>query len=401
MELTMKEKKSLAAKTAERYAKATKAEKKTILDEFVASTGYNRKYAISTLNARIFRKTSAFNGRVRKSVKVKEIPRKRRVRPCKYGEDVAACLKRIWIFFNGMCSQRLVPLVRENIESLQRAKIFGITDEVAAKLLEVSSSTVDRKLKKAREAMRLRGISTTKKAGNLSSLIPIRTCFDFDERKPGFFEIDTVAHCGASSSGEFISTLTATDVCLCWTELRALKNKAHRWVVEAISDIKNSIPFEMKGIDSDNGGEFKNSQLLQWTRENGVQYTRGRPYKKNDNCFVEQKNDSVVRKITGYARFEGDAALDAMNELYKKYNLLVNYFYPSLKIIAKTRIDAKVKKRYDEAKTPFRRCIESKKISAADKRRLRQKKAGLDGVALKREVDELQKRLFDLAATQL
>jgi len=219
----------------------------------------------------------------------------------------------------------------------------------------------------------------------------------YDERKPGFFESDTVAHCGTTTEGQYICTLTLTDVHSGWTENRALLNKAHRWVKEATEDVKIHLPFAMKGIDSDNGGEFKNIQLLQWCEVNHITFTRSRSYKKNDNCFVEQKNDSVVRRIVGYYRFEGEAARVVLAELYESYNKLVNFFFPSMKIIAKQRVDAKVIKKYDAAKTPYRRLMESKDVSEAVKEELFRRKNRLDLQQLLYKTQLLQRKLIAMA----
>ena len=220
---------------------------------------------------------------------------------------------------------------------------------------------------------------------------------DWDERKPGFFEVDTVANCGVSTQGQYICTLTLTDVHSGWTENRALLNKAHRWVKQAVADVKEKLPFQMKGIDSDNGSEFKNMQLLQWCKSNEVIFTRSRSHKKNDNCFVEQKNDSVVRRIVGYYRFEGEAARMVMADLYEQYNKLVNFFFPSMKIIAKQRVEAKVIKKYDTAKTPYRRLMESSDVTEAVKAELCRRKNGSGLQQLLETTQYLQSKLISMA----
>jgi len=205
-------------------------------------------------------------------------------------------------------------------------------------LLEtVSPATIDRKLKKEKERFRLKGIRTTKPGTMLKSQIPIRVCFDRDERNPGYFELDTISHCGTRVSGQFCQTLTITDVGSGWTEVCALLNNAHRWVKEEIIKTKENLPFPILGIDSDNGGEFINHQLFDWCIGNNIKFTRGRPYRKNDNCFVEQKNFDVVRKRIGYYRFEGQKALKALAEVYRYLNPLLNYYYPTIRLIAKEK----------------------------------------------------------------
>lgn len=412
MGLEMSEKKSLTRETAVRYAKAGKKQKSKILDEFRAVTGYNRKYAIAKLNSRVEIWRASFNGRKTVSVRLKESTstnggkqkqKQRRGYPKKYGADVQKSLARIWRGFGMMCGQRLVIVIRENIDSIERA--FEITPGQRKKLLEISSAAVDRLLRDERKKYRsVRGTCTTKAPGNLSRIIPVRTHYAWDERVPGFFEADTVSHDGGASYGEHCLSLTATDVCTAWTEIRALKNKARVWILGALDDILSSLPYRMRGLDSDNGSEFKNFDMVRWCSEKNIAFTRSRGYHKNDNCFVGQKNDSVVRNITGYLRYEGDVAFMALQALCKKYSLLVNYFYPSKKLVAKTRDgNGRVHKKYDVPKTPFARSVEfahknpDGHITKNDVEKMRRTKQSLDIIALQTEVTQLQRQLFKLA----
>jgi IS30 family transposase len=207
----------------------------------------------------------------------------------------------------------LAPLLRGIIDYL--AGEFNLDEKMRALLCYVSPATIDRKLIKHKERYRLKGIHTTKPGSLLKSQIPVRVCFDWDEKKPGYFELDTVSHCGAQAQGRFCQTLTITDVGSGWTEECALLNNAHRWVKEQIAYTHQALPFPTLGIDSDNGGEFINHQVLDWCIQNNIKFTRGRPYRKNDNCFVEQKNGDVVRKTVGYARFEGQNAFNALSDV--------------------------------------------------------------------------------------
>lgn len=326
MGLDMKTRKTLTEETAKRYCTEGKKEKTKIIDEFTATTGYNRKYAIHVLKNSARIKTTHFNNKERKSVQTTIKARKKRPFKKYYGENVKAEVVHLWIYSMYQCSKRLATFIRDNLDYL--AEKFSYAEELKAKLKTISSATIGRMIRPEIPRHSIRGISTTRPAKNLNKLIPIRVYFDWDERKPGFFEIDTVANCGMSTAGEYISTLTLTDVCSGWTENRALLNKAQRWVKEAVDDVKNKIPFPMKGIDSDNGSEFKNMQLLSWCRENSVNFTRSRPYRKNDNCFVEQKNDSVVRRIVGYYRFEGEEEIlhpDFWNLLEKLHSLEIPF----------------------------------------------------------------------------
>ena len=388
MGLSMKERNSVTKEIAVRYKNATKNEKKAILNEYISLTGFNRKYAISKINSCIKRKTYTFNNKTMISCKVEVPKRKKRKYISKYDKTFQGSLIAIWTFFDYMCGQRLVPFIKENIAELIKERSFKITDVIKEKLLTISSATVNRLLKEPRKKNKLHGIPTTKAGKGLNQLIPIRVFFDWDERVPGFFEIDTVSHDGGNASGEHIYTVTVTDVSVGWTEIRPVLNKAQRWVKESIEDIKNCLPYKMLGIDSDNGSEFKNYQLLKWCEDNEITFTRGRSYKKNDNCFVEQKNNSVVRHLVGYHRYEGQQALQTLEKLYKLWCLLVNYFYPSMKILEKERKDAHIYKKYDNAKTPYKRCLESDKLSDEEKQKLIKIKEGLNIIELKKSVEK-------------
>lgn len=395
MGLDMKTKRKLTEETAKRYCFAEKKQKSKIIDEFIANTGYNRKYAIHILKNTAVIKVSNFNNVEKKFVQIVHKTRKKRHYQKYYGDDVKAEVIHIWVFSMFLCAKRLVTFIKDNLDYLSVK--FNYDEKLKYKLSKISSATIGRILKPEIPKYSLRGISTTKPAKNLNAFIPVRVYFDWDERQPGFFEVDTVANCGMSAQGQYISTLTLTDVYSGWTENRALLNKAQRWVKEAVDDVKKKIPFVMKGLDSDNGSELKNSQLLQWCYENQVEFTRSRPYKKNDNCFVEQKNDSVVRRLVGYQRFEGEETRLLMAELYETYNLLVNYFFPSMKIISKERLDARVTKKYDKAKTPYTRLMEHKDLADSVKTELTRRKNSLDLETLLNKTKALQSQLFSMA----
>ncbi len=302
MGLTMKERNSVTKEIAERYRHSDRKAKKDILNEYIQLTGFHRKYAIAKLNSCIKKREYNFNDRIIKTSKVELPKKKKRIYIPKYGIDVINSLIRIRQTFDYMCGQRLVPFIRENIDDLEAEPYFQIPVEIRSQLLQISSATVNRELKGERQKNKLHGTTTTKAAGNLNKLIPIRVYFDWDDRNHDFFEMDTVAHDGGNAYGEYCYTLTFTDVCTGWTVLYALLNRAHRWVKESAEDLRTRLPYALKGLDSDNDGEFKNYQMLKWCNENKITFTRSRSYKKNDNCFVEQKNYSNVRHLAGYFR---------------------------------------------------------------------------------------------------
>lgn len=394
MGLTMREKKAITRETARRYRRASKRSKKTILDEFVQTTGYHRKYAIHLLANWGKEKLLVLQGKAIRFIVGK--PPKRRKRPARrlYGEAVREAVCKLWELFDYMCGKRLVVLIRMNLPMLRQDAQLGIDAEVAQKLRRISATTIDRILSPQRKKLQLKGRSHTRAGTLLKHQIPIRTFFTWDERKPGFFEADTVAHDGGSSQGEFCMTLTATDVYSGWVELRALRNRAHRWVAEEAEDIRLQLPFGLKGWDSDNGGEFINRQLYRWAKGHQITFTRTRSYRKNDNCFVEQKNDLAVRRTVGYYRFDTQAEYEALREVYKHLCPLVNFYYPSVKIIEKLRVGSQVKKKYDEPKPPYQRLMESADVEQEVKERLRGGAKRFPIVKQKRLVDQAVARLM-------
>jgi hypothetical protein len=266
---------------------------------------------------------------------------------------------------------------------------FHITPEVRELLLRASPAAIDRKLKADRKKLALKGRSLTKPGNLLKKEIPVRTYYADADKKPGFFEIDTVHHCGNHDSGEFCLTLTATDVYSGWVELRPLLNKAHKWVLQALLDIKSSLLFPLSGLDSDNGSEFINSALLKWCRGERIQFTRTRAYHKNDNCYVEQKNYSCVRAFAGYGRFSTAAELDALAALYRSLCPLINFFIPSQKLISKTRVGSKIRKVYDkQILSPYQRLLACPDVTDEVKARLVKSGETLNPVALQQEVHE-------------
>jgi hypothetical protein len=222
----------------------------------------------------------------------------------------------------------------------------------------------------------------------------MRTFADWDEKAPGFVEVDLVGHDGGILRGEFLYSLDVTDVHTGWTETKAIKNKAQIWTVEALKEISKRFPFPIKGIDSDNGSEFINAHLLNYCEKEHITFTRSRPYRKNDNCFVEQKNYSVVRRTVGYLRYDTDEELKIMNEPYSILRLYTNFFQPSMKLLEKTRIGSKVTKKYDKPKTPYQRIIESNAVSEEVKEKLRRTYEELNPFALKGLIDKLTQELW-------
>lgn len=292
----------------------------------------------------------AFDGRAQGSHKA-EPPL--RPRPRIYGEDVLAALRFVWAALDAPAGKRLAPVMEVTVEALERHGELQLRPEVRAKLLRISPATIDRALAPDRRRSQIRGRARTKPGSILRSQIPIRTFAEWDDLRPGFCEADLVAHDGGSGHGEYCQTLDVTCVATGWTEMRALRSKAQRWVLEALRDIREAFPFPLLGLDCDNGGEFINVELFGWCEAEGITFTRTRPYRKNDNCFVEQKNWPVVRQQVGYLRYDTPDELAALGGLYAHLRLYVNFFQPQMRLVAKTRCGAKVSKTFDVARTPL------------------------------------------------
>jgi transposase InsO family protein len=391
----MKERRPLTREFAVRYRAArSKAEKSRILTGFVSASGYNRKYAIGILGSEGKTKLLRLGGELVKA-RITGHTGKKRVYNKRYGPDVAVCVARLWEFFKGMCGKRLVPLIRANIAVLSRDPRFEITPEIRGKLVQISRSTVERMLTGERKKQRIKGTSATKPGALLKRQIPVKVFWPWDEQKPGFCEIDTVSHDGGNASGEYCFTLTVTDIATQWTEERSLKNKAHRWVREALDEVYASFPVPLKGIDSDNGSEFINTAMKAWCEQREITFTRTRSYHKNDNCYVEQKNGDVVRKTVGYARYTNEEALAAV---YRFLNPLLNYFYPCTKLVDKTRdTSGKTRKVYDQPTTPYERFLARDDVSEEVKKRLKEHRKRLNIISLQDALDQAVDQLLKTA----
>lgn len=396
--LDMRQKKAVTKELKKRYDKATKKKKSIMLDEFCATTRYNRSYASWILKIKKdkvlgYMKTG---GKRIKFVAAKAKAQKKG-RPRIYTYDVFLVLKKIWVIFDFICSKRLAPFMAEAVEKLKKHKEIETTGEVDRKLTTMSASTIDRLLKKEKDKFRLgKGRSGTKPGTLLKNQIPIRTFADWDDAVPGFTEVDLVGHDGGNNSGDYVQSLNFVDIATCWDSTAACKNKAQVHVFRALEAIVARFPFAVLGIDSDNGSEFINDIMLRYCNKNEITFTRSRPYKKNDSCFVEQKNFSVVRRNVGYLRHDTDEELMILNELYIYLDSYVNYFQPVLKLILKTRVGSKVTKKYDKAKTPFRRVLESEHIDDKIKARLKIQYDSLNPAELKRKIARLQDKLLKL-----
>lgn len=365
-----------------RYKRATRKEKTLILNEFCATCGYHRKHAIRLL--RTFKRFT------------KPKP-KRRGAPSVYDKpSILEPLKRIWLAANLPCSKRLKAVLP--IWMSGYAKEYGALELNAIKLLyRISPATIDRLLKGLRVKYRGRGRSTTKPGTLLRKQIPIKTN-QWDESRPGFVETDTVAHCGESTEGVYANTVDLVDIATSWNEQRAVWGKGETEVLEQLKDIEAMLPFPLLGFDCDNGGEFINHHLIRHfaLRKEPIQFTRSRPYHKDDNAHVEQKNWTHVRQWFGYHRLDKKKIVLFMNDLYRsEWRLYHNFFMPSVKMIEKKMIASKTLKRYDSPKTPYERVLESKYVSGSIKRSLKEQFDTLNPFRLRKAIESKLEKIFN------
>lgn len=383
--MSLKSRRELTNSIRERYAAADRRQKTIILDEFTAATGYGRKHAIAVL-----RRASAAT----------EPTAQKRSRARLYTDEVRQALVTVWEASNRLCSKRLVPYLPTFVAALERFGHLKIDAETRRLLLGLSAATVDRLLYQKRHG-RPRSLSTTRPGPLLKNQIPIRTFTDWNDDRAGFLEADSVAHCGTSMAGTFTGSLVLTDVKTGWTECRALLYKDQDFVVQALSDVRDRLPFPILGLDTDNGSEFLTNKLIGFCERERVTFTRSRPYKKNDQCYVEQKNGQIVRRLVGYDRYEGLEAARILAELYEVVRLYVNFFQPSMRLVSKSRLGAKTKRLYDIARTPYERVLEAEEVSRASKARLRRQYRALDPVQLLDAIRRLQDKLWPLGYREL
>ncbi len=392
----MKERKRIAEATAGRYRKAGKKEKGVILTEFGELTGFARSYAAMVLRNQGRVVSVSRKLRMRGDVG-KKLPR--RGRGATYDETVVKVLVQVWRIMDYICGKRLAPVLGEMVERLVRHNELRCDAATSKKLAQMSAATIDRLLGPERQKYQLKGRSHTRPGTLLKHQIPMRTFNEWDEQQPGFLEIDLVGHDGGVIDSLHAFTLNAVDIASGWNSSTALKNKAQVWTLEGVEKIRAKLPFSLLGLDSDNGSEFINESLLNYCREHKITFTRSRPYRKNDSCFVEQKNYSVVRRAVGYQRFDTDAQLLLLNQLYESLDLYTNFFQPSMKLQSKERHGARVKKRYDKARTPYQRLLDSSFLKEETKQQLRERYRALNPAQLKRQLERLQRKLLATAAS--
>lgn len=375
-----------------RYHDGSRQLKKAILDEFCTVCGYHRKYSIRLLNDALRRHPKKVTSK-----------RQKPGRPQKYNHPILLdLLTCIWRFMNLPCAKRLKAGLPLWLPSYTQYCGVQLPEKLLQLLATISASTIDRLLAPMRRKYKKLGLATTKPGSILKKHIPIKTN-QWDENQPGFLEADTVAHCGASAAGMFVYTVNTVDIATGWTEQRALWGKGERGAFHAIQSIEQALPFSIKGFDCDNGSEFLNYYLLKYftDRKQPVEFTRSRPYHKNDNAHVEEKNWTHIRQYLGYQRFDKPQMTDALNELYTtQWRLLFNFFIPSVKLVQKWRDRSKIIKKYDQPKTPLHRLLDSPTINPKTKQQLQNQFATCNPFVLQEQVKMKIKQLLTLLTTQ-
>ena len=361
------------------YQAASAREKKQILNEFIAVSGYHTKHAVHLLNA------AEPGAPVRRS----------RVRPALYDEAAKQALIVLWEASDRACGKRLKPLLRILLPALERHGHLKLDPAIRAKVLAMSAATIDRLLRAPRRA------AHTKKRRSvvpeIRRRVRVRTFADWNEPPPGSMEMDLVPHCGEVNRGSYVNSLVLTYIASGWTECTPLVVRESTLLVEALDRIRVGLPFTLQALDSGNGGEFLNETMIEYCLRNGIELTRSRPYRKNDQAWIEQKNGSVVRKLLGYRRFEGIAAAQALARLYGASRLFVNFFQPSFKLAGKHRQGAQVTKRYHPPETPCQRLLSAETVSEPIKYKLREIAGALDPLQLLEEIRAMQSYLVVLA----
>ena len=370
-----------AAAIRDRYRSANKVKKSKMLDEFIKVTGYHRKAAIRMLLNAPKRHTG------------------RRGRPGRYGVVIEP-LRAIWEASDRLCSKRLQPFLPEMVKVLRQHGEQWIDASQEKLLYRMSPATIDRLLQSYRKLGGRRPLSTTRRGSVLKSSIPIRTFTDWHENKPGFLEIDLVAHYGESAEGFYLTTLCAVDVASGWSECVPVWGKGQVRVRSAVHRVRQRLPFALIGVDSDNGSEFINRCFYTYCRQESITFTRSRSYKKNDSCHVEQKNGNVVRRLVGYGRYTSRAAYQILDRVYSSVRLYMNFFQPTMKLWSKTRHGAKVHRVYERAETPYQRLLRLGILSKAKQIETAAIYNGLNPVLLLKQINSNLEQLWRLAERQ-
>jgi hypothetical protein len=364
------------------YLKVSRKKKGAILDRLSLTLGMKRKAVIQSLS------------RMRKRDPWKTPPQKRG-RKETYGPAVIAALRTVWETAGEICGELLFPILSEYTETLKRDRDWKHDDTSTRLLLSMSEGTIKKRVGLFQKARRRRKGKSSTRPSNVKEIIPLFTG-PWEGKPPGYGQMDTVVHCGMSLKGDLVFTLQFVDSATYWSIRRAQWNKGETATMESLSVIRNQLPFPLLGAHSDSGGEFINRVMKQWCEENGIEQTRSRPYRKNDNAFVEERNGHVVRKQVGYRRLDVRETVPALNAFYEVLNLYSNHFIPTRRCVRKERIGSKYVRRYEKAETPYSRVLRNPLISERVKSELRTLHTTLNPLKLKKDLDRLRRNVFDI-----
>lgn len=362
----------------EKYFKAGKKEKGEILNEYCRNTKQDRKRAIKKFNYKIKNKET------------------KKPRSCFYDGNVISTLVKIWEIFDRPCGARMEEVLNTETEKLRSLKEIICSDEIAEKLKKMKSATIDRRLDHEKEVLKLKE-KYRKKSSFLLSSVPVKTGADFDRKIVGNEQVDFVESCGASASGEYVNNLSICDIFSAWWEGEAIMGKGQQRALIGLDNCRKRMPFKWKEFHPDNGTNLLNFAVYAYAEKEELKFSRSRPYHKNDNCFIEQKNSTHVRQVIGYLRYDTEEELNCLNDLYRnELRLYKNFFQPVIKLISKERIGGHIKRKYGRAKTPYRRLIESDQISKEEKEKLTAIYQSLNPAELKRNIDKKLANLYEI-----
>lgn len=364
----------------EKYFSVGKKEKGRILDEYCRNTGQERKYVIK---------------KFRYKAKLKPEGSARKARKEYYDGYVKSALARLWAIFDYPCGQRLAPLLKDESAKLRALGEIECSDETLFKLIRIAPSTIDTKLAHEKEVLMNKRKYASKKNLLIASKVPTKTSAEQDRSTPGQEQIDCVEHCGAFAAGDYVNTLSIVDIFSGWWEGEAIMGKGQERALFSINEARKRSPFAWREMHPDNGGNILNIHVYNYAEKHGIAMSRSRPYKKNDNCFVEQKNSTHVRQVVGYLRYDTQEEQAAMNSLYRnELRLYKNFFQPVMKLASKERINGKIHKKQGGAMTPFKRLMESPAAPETMRAQLQGIYASLNPAELKRNIDTKLSQLY-------
>jgi hypothetical protein len=381
----MHARKQYLAEVRKEYERADESGRSRLLDEAAKRTKYNRKYLIRVLN---------------REPRPELVKRGRRKRKAEYGAAVVTALVEIWDIFEQPCGQRLTAVLREQADRLREWGELRCSDEVAEQLRAISASTIDRLLRREKRIRMLRRNRNPNVQRLIYQKVPVKVASEWDTSEVGNLQVDFVAHCGRSTGGDYIYTISAVDIATNWWEGQAIAVRSQHATKEGLTLMRPRFPFRIRELHPDNDSALVNDLLLNWCREQRIELSRSRPYQKNDNAWVEQKNWTHVRKVVGYRRFDNTNELRLLNEIYAVLRLYKNFFLPTIKLASKTRVNGRIKRTYDQARTPYRRVMESHQIGRKTKQELKATYESLNPAELQRRLSDLREQLEKVSAAK-